>query len=172
MNLIPNRCSEFTLLKLLPHLPAVNELIFVSGDPFDHCVWCLIRESVLEILAYNIIKRIRARRWPGTVVWQGISKHSDGHFPMSGPACNLTHWGRLTHICVSTLTIIDSDNGLSPGRRQAIIWTNAWILLIAPLGTNFNEILIKILTFYFKIMHLKLSSEEWQPFCICLNVLS
>ena len=33
------------------------------------------------------------------------------------------------------LSIIDSDNGLSPGRRQAIIWTNAGILLIEPLGT-------------------------------------
>ena len=43
----------------------------------------------------------------------------------------LTHWGRLTHICVSKLTIIGSDNGLSPGRHQAIIWTNAGILLIS-----------------------------------------
>ena len=42
----------------------------------------------------------------------------------------LTHWGRVTHICVNILTIIGSDNGLSPGRRQAIIWTNAGILLI------------------------------------------
>ena len=33
----------------------------------------------------------------------------------------LTHWGRVTHICVGNLTIIGSDNGLSPGRRQAII---------------------------------------------------
>ena len=52
----------------------------------------------------------------------------------------LTHWGRVTHICVGNLTIIGSDNGLSPGRRQAIIWTNAGILLIGPLGTNFSEI--------------------------------
>ena len=37
---------------------------------------------------------------------------------------------------------IGSDNGLSPGRRQAIIWTNVGILLIEPLGTNFSEILI------------------------------
>ena len=57
----------------------------------------------------------------------------------------LTHWGRVTHICVSDLTIIGSDNGLSPGRRQAIIRTNAGILLIRPLGTNFSEILIAIL---------------------------
>ena len=54
----------------------------------------------------------------------------------------LIHWDRVTHICVSNVSIIGSDNGLSPGRRQAIIWTNAGILLIGPLGTNFNEILI------------------------------
>ena len=38
-------------------------------------------------------------------------------------------------------TIIGSNNGLSPGRRQAIIWTNAGILLIRTLGANFSEIL-------------------------------
>ena len=83
----------------------------------------------------------------------------------------LTHWGRVTHICVGKLTIIDSDNGLSPGRHQAIIWTNAGILLIGPLGTNFNEILIGIQTFSFKKMHLKMSSAKWHPFCVGLNVL-
>ena len=50
----------------------------------------------------------------------------------------------MTHICVNKLTVIGSDNGLSPGRRQAIIWTNAGILLIGPLGTNFSEIFIKM----------------------------
>ena len=45
----------------------------------------------------------------------------------------------MTHICVNKLTIIGSDNGLLPGRRQAIIWTNSGILLIGPLGTNFGE---------------------------------
>ena len=44
----------------------------------------------------------------------------------------LTHWGRVTHICLSKLTIIDSDNGLSPSRRQAIVWTSDGILLIYP----------------------------------------
>ena len=76
----------------------------------------------------------------------------------------LTHWGRVTHICVSKLTIIGSDNGLSPGRRQAIIWTNDGFLLIGPLGTNFSEILIEINTFSFKKMHLKMSSGKWRPF--------
>ena len=83
----------------------------------------------------------------------------------------LTHWGRVTHICVSKITIIGSDNGLSPGRRQAIIWTNAGILLIGPRGTNFSEILIGIQTFSFNKMHLKMSSAKWRPFCLGLNVL-
>ena len=84
----------------------------------------------------------------------------------------LTLWGRVTHICVSKLTIIGPDNGLSPGRRQAIIWTNAGILLIGPLGTNFSENLIGIQTFSFKKMSLKMSSAKWRPFCLGLNVLT
>ena len=84
----------------------------------------------------------------------------------------LTHWGRATHICVGKLTIIGLDNGLSPGRRQAIIWTNAGILLIGPLGTNFSENLIKILTFSFQKMRLKVSSAKRRPFCLGLNVLN
>ena len=67
----------------------------------------------------------------------------------------LTDWGRVTHICVAYLTTIASDNGLSPSRHQAIIWTNAWIFLIRPLGTNFSEILIEIHTFSFTKMHLR-----------------
>ena len=82
-----------------------------------------------------------------------------------------THWGRVTHICVGKLTIIGLDNGLSPGRRQAIIQTNAEILLIGPLGTNFSEIVSEIQTFSFKKMHLILSSAKWRPFCLGLNVL-
>ena len=76
----------------------------------------------------------------------------------------LTHWGRVTHICVGKQTTIGSDNGLSPGRRQTTIWTNAGILLFGPLGTNFSEILIGIQTFSFKKMHLKMSSAKWRPF--------
>ena len=84
----------------------------------------------------------------------------------------LTHWGRATHICVGKLTIIGSDNDLSPGRRQAIIWTSAGILLIGPLGTNFSEISIGIQTFSFKKIDLKMSSGKRRPFCPGLNVLT
>ena len=85
---------------------------------------------------------------------------------------HLTHWGRVTHICVGDLTIIGSDNGLSSGRHQAIIWTNAGILIIRTLGTNFSEIVSEIHTFLFTKMHLKMSSVKWRPFCLGVNVLT
>ena len=77
------------------------------------------------------------------------------HFEIS-----LFHRGRVTHICVRKLTIIGSDNGLSPGRRQAIIWTNAGILLTGALATNFNETSIEIHTFSFKKIHLNCRLEN------------
>ena len=74
------------------------------------------------------------------------------------------------HICVSELTIIGSDNGLSPGRCQAIIRTNAGILLIGPLGTNFNEILIEIHIISLKKMHYKcglaMAAILYRPQCV------
>ena len=96
--------------------------------------------------------------------WQWNQHHDNARL--------LTHWGRAPHICVGKLAIIGSDNGLSPGRRQAIIWTNTGILLIGPLGTNCSEIIIEIYIFSFKKMHLKMSSGKWRPFCLGLIVLS
>ena len=75
----------------------------------------------------------------------------------------------MRHICVGNLTINGSDNGLSPGRCQPIIWTKAGIFFIGPLGINFRE--IDILTFLFKKMQLKVLSVKWHPFCLRLNVL-
>ena len=77
----------------------------------------------------------------------------------------------MTHIYLGNLTIIGSGNGLLPGQRQAIIWTKAGILLLRNLQTNLSEILIKIHTFSFKKMHLKMSSVKWRRFCLGLNVL-
>ena len=88
----------------------------------------------------------------------------------SGIHMKLTHWGWVTHICIGNLVITGSDNGLSPGRRQAIIWTNAGILLIGPLGKNFNEIFTEIHTFSLTKIYLKMSSGKW-PSCLGLNVL-
>ena len=47
----------------------------------------------------------------------------------------------MTQICVGKLTNIGSDNGLSPERHQAIICTNAGILLIGSLGTNVGNLI-------------------------------
>ena len=80
-----------------------------------------------------------------------FSKQTPNSSPMAH--LTLTHWGQVTHICISKLTIVGSDNGLSPGRRQAIIWTNAGILVTGPLGTNFSEILIELHTFSFTKMY-------------------
>ena len=90
--------------------------------------------------------------------WHNISMLVIGHVAIM----MLTHWGRVTHIYVGNFIIIGSDNGFSPGRCQAIIWTNAGILLIGPLGTNFSEILIEIHIFSFKKMYLKWSSAKWR----------
>ena len=51
----------------------------------------------------------------------------------------LNHSGWVAHICISKLTIIGADNGLWPGRHQAITWTNVGILLIRTLGTHFHS---------------------------------
>ena len=72
------------------------------------------------------------------------------------------------------LTIIGSDNGMSPGRHQAIIRTSAGILLSGALGTNSTEILIGVQTFSFKKMHLKMSVCEMasilsRPQCVKLH---
>ena len=59
----------------------------------------------------------------------------------------------------------------SYSRRQAIFWTNAGILLIALLKTNFDKISIEIHTFSFKKIHLNMSSGSWRIFCLGLNML-
>ena len=62
----------------------------------------------------------------------------------------------MTHIWITKLTIIVSDNDLSPGQCKDIIWTNA--------GISY--------TFSSQKMHWKMSSGKWRPFCLCLNVLT
>ena len=74
-------------------------------------------------------------------------------------------------VCVSKLNITGSDNVLSTERRQAIISTNAGILLIGPWGTNFSETLIEIYILSFKKMHLQMS-RKWWWFCLGLNELT
>ena len=147
------------------------------------CKWFCHKRHASGLIKF---RRFRHSGWSlhchhGTlyVSWVHFNPNADSnytwlliHAGIKVEPCLLTHWGRVTHVCVGKLTIIGSDNGLSPGRRQTIIWTNAGILLIGPLGTNFSEIVVGIQTFSFKKIHLKMSSAKWRPFCLGLNVLS
>ena len=63
----------------------------------------------------------------------------------------------MTHTCSSKLTAIGSDNGLSSGRPKAINRTNAGILIIRILGTNFRS---EIHTVSFTELHLIMSSGK------------
>ena len=88
----------------------------------------------------------------------------------------LTHWGRVTLICVSKLTIIDLDNGLTPWLCHGIIRTNAGILLIEPLGTKFSEISIGIHPFSFKKSAFenaicKMTSILFRPQCMLVTYM-
>ena len=83
-------------------------------------------------------------------------------------ACNgivhvLHHWGRVAHIYVSKLSIIGSDNGLSPGRRQAIIN----IVNLTPrnkLQWNFNR------NSYIFIQENPFQNVVWKMAAICLGL--
>ena len=86
----------------------------------------------------------------------------------------LSHWGVMTYICISKITTIGTDVGLSPGLHQTIIWTNAGIL-IGPLGTNFSETVISTHTFSSKKMHLKnavykMASISSRTQCVKANI--
>ena len=86
----------------------------------------------------------------------------------------LTHWSRVPHICVSKLIIIGSDNGLSPGRHQAIIWSNAdyyYLTLRYTLQWNFNQNwYIFIQENAFENIVWKMSAILSQPQCVTCMV--
>ena len=95
---------------------------------------------------------------PALSEWNGIIGNNQLHAAtavckltkgMLWTQMRLTHWGGVTHMCVSKLTIIGSNNGLSPGWCQANIWPNTGILLVGYLGINFSEISSEIHTFSF-----------------------
>ena len=78
---------------------------------------------------------------------------------------SITHLPIVPHICVSESVQHWFIYGLSPIWRQAIIWTNAGLLSVRPLRTNFSEILIKIQSFSFTKVQPKILSAKWRPFC-------
>ena len=110
------------------------------------------KSTLIQVMAWcrQATSHYLKQCWPGSMTPNGVTRGhwvnvSVPHFLITQ---SLAHWGRATHICVGKLTIIGSDNGLAPGRCQAIIWTSAGISLNGPLGTNFNETLIWIQHFH------------------------
>ena len=117
-----------------------------------------------------VVKLVLKRKNENIQIWSRCSlfKNTGCRLPASSSAA-LTHSSWVMHICIGNVTIIGSDNDLSPGQRQAIIWTNTGILLIKPLGTKFSENLIKIHIFSFKKLHLQMSSVKLHPSYLCLK---
>ena len=98
----------------------------------------------------------------------------DGHSCMMTLVyVGLTHCGVVTSYGVVDIgQQIVSGNGLSHVRRQSITWTKCWRVIQYELSrTNFNELWIKIPSFSFREIYLKVSSAKWRPFCPCLNSL-
>ena len=166
--------------KWLPFLQNIFKWIFLNEN---YCIlipiwswfwWVHLSIGSNSAWHKNVVSDYLKTWWQFTIASPGFNELMNWYILGALSYSNgdvLTHWGWVTHICISKLTNIGSDNGLLPGRHQAIIWTNDGILLIRTLGTNFSEILSAIHTFSFKKMHLKMSSGKWQSFCLGLNVL-
>ena len=124
----------------------------------------IFKSTLVQVMAWccQAINHYLSQYWP-SITWL---------FDITGPQWLNSLRLSDTYICISNPTIIGSDNGLSPCWLQAVIWTNAGVIFIGPLGTNFSEILIEIHTFSFKKMHLEMLSGKCQPFCLNLNVLT
>ena len=78
-----------------------------------------------------------------------------------------------THISKGVRLIIDSDNDVSPVRRQASIWTTGGLLLITAFGTQFSEILNQIGILPRKTIwkcHLQNIDQKCQPRCVQVAV--
>ena len=136
----------------------------ILGHPNQHVLHDIDGTNICHVMTVGSSCR---------VCYTSVNMVSVEYWLWCHPVTLLTHWGRVTHIGVSKLTITGSDNhnGLSPGRCQTIIWTNDGFLLIQTLGTNFTELLSEIHTFSFKKMHLEMSAK-WRPFCSSLNMLT
>ena len=92
--------------------------------------------------------------------------HGAGYNCRSWYLFSLTHWGRLTHICVSKPAIIVSDNTHWFSHHL----DQCWNMFDGAMGTSFSEILIKIYTFLLNKIHLKMSSaKSWVFFSASMS---
>ena len=160
-------------------IASINDSCRIGDKMYLNLSWFIAKWALLTVS--KLINHYKNRRnintsspiWPLSALFPQVNciYICDLQKIRSGPwKCQcLTHWGRMTHVCVNKLAIISSVNGLVLGRRQTIIWTNA--VVIGPLETNFSGILIEINIFSFQKIHSKISSGKWPPFCLGINVL-
>ena len=105
----------------------------------SQCLWRVLRGSITlgSTRSSRLVWRITSRLMSRNGLIPISSVEQDSLITKVSGALYYCR-GRVTHICVSDLTIIGSDNGLSPDRRQALIWINAWILLTGPFWDQFQ----------------------------------
>ena len=147
--------------------PVSRSSLKLIRKPIPRVVCCMPLQTHLFQLC---IIYITASKGKPTCKWSNSGTFVVCYAALCSQCC--INWGRVTHICVRNLITIGTDDGLLPGRRQAIIWTNARILLTGPLGKQFRDILIKIDIFSFERIHLKPFSAKGWPYCLGFNVLT
>ena len=113
---------------IIPQLLALHEKWFES--PASYQWWKIIKSTNIFVFFLTEIQHVNCQSFE--ILAGNYKSKPDYQLPRCWQFM-LPHWGRVTHICVDKLTIIGSENGLSPGWRQAITWTNVGILLNGPL---------------------------------------
>ena len=134
---------------LVPDINTILTHLMETSSTLDG-VWTDIQKKIPNVMAELL-------RWHMTLTWHWNEVVLSVKRQCQPPTCCLLK-------CQSSQQ--------NKTRRQAIIWTNAGILLIGSSGTNFSEILSEINTCSFKEMYLKTSSAKWRPLCLGLNVLT
>ena len=93
--------------------------------------------------------------------------------PLNLAYANFEHWHPLVLVIIVSLllalAIVMKKIPSAPGQRHAIIWTNAWILLMRTSWTMLSEILSVL---FFQEYAFEMSSAKWQQFCLGLNQLN
>ena len=146
-------CSRTLPLSYIGSSPAERFTKYYFGSPF------LEIPQVLTILLSSYSNSSTNREY------DTFSRHVCDQFPRDWLI--EAEWRMYTSVIQRT--IISSDNGLSLGWCQAIIWTKAGILLIGPSETNFSEISIVIHTFSSKKMRLNYRLQNGGHFVFCVK---
>ena len=135
------------LLKIQCHTSQWKKTVFVAISivGIDLCVYLDISKCLFNWDSFDSFDKFN-EGYDKYLLYKSLSKvWVLNHWLGLTNVCRVVNSsGQVTHICISKLTIIGSDNGLLPHQFQVIIWINAGLLSIGPLGTNFSETLVKM----------------------------